>query len=102
MKEITESEFAGVTSKGVVLVDFSAEWCGPCKAMMPTIQRISTDYAGRLSVYTVDTDKSPALASQQLVMSMPTFLLFKDGKVVDRVVGALAEPKLRAKIDAFL
>ena len=102
MKEITESEFQIATSNGVVLIDFSAEWCGPCKAMMPVIQRVSDQYDGKLQIFTVDIDKSPELAMRHGVMSVPTFLLFKAGSVVDRVVGAVPERELRKRIDQAL
>jgi len=102
MKELTQNEFATATASGVSLVDFSTEWCAPCKTMLPIVQRIAGDYAGRLRVYSVDAEKEQELAMKQMVMSFPTFLIFKDGKVVDRVVGAIADPKLRAKIDAVL
>src|SRR5262249_252369 len=90
MKELTASEFATATATGVALVDFSTEWCAPCKTMMPIVQRIATDYAGRLSVFSVHAEKEQELAMRQAVMSFPTFLILKDGKVVDRVIGAIA------------
>ena len=102
MKELTANEFASATASGVALVDFSTEWCAPCKTMLPIVQRIAADYAGRLSVFAVDAEKEQELAMRQAVMSFPTFLILKNGKVVDRVVGAIADPKLRAKIDAVL
>ena len=102
MNELSLNDFAGATAKGVALIDFSTEWCAPCKTMLPIVQRIAGDYAGRLSVYSVDAEKEQELAMRQAVMSFPTFLIFKDGKLVDRHVGAIAEPKLRAKIDAVL
>ena len=86
----------------MALVDFSTEWCAPCKTMLPIVQRIAADYVGRLSVFSVDAEKEQELAMRQAVMSFPTFLLFKNGQVVDRVVGAIGDPKLRAKIDAVL
>jgi thioredoxin 1 len=99
MKEINGSEFKSVTASGLVLIDFTAEWCGPCKAMLPTLQRISTAYTGKLAVYSVDTDKAPEVASSQGVMSMPTLMLFKDGRMVERLVGAQSEGNLRKAID---
>src|SRR5438874_1331344 len=102
MKELTANEFATATADGVALVDFSTEWCAPCKTMLPIVQRISSDYAGRLRVYSVDAEREQTLAMKQMVMSFPTFLLFKNGRVVDRVVGAVSDPKLRAVIDAAL
>jgi thioredoxin 1 len=102
MKELTANDFAPATAAGVSLVDFSTEWCAPCKTMLPIVQRIAADYAGRVNVYSVDAGKEQELAMSQAVMSFPTFLIVKNGKVVDRVVGAIADPKLRAKIDAVL
>jgi len=102
MKELTVSEFASATAGGVALVDFSTAWCAPCKTMLPIVQRIAADYAGRVSVFSVDAEKEQELAMRQAVMSFPTFLILKNGNVVDRVVGAIADPKLRAKIDAVL
>lgn len=99
MKEINESEFAGLTGSGAVLIDFGAEWCGPCKAMLPVLQKISAEYQGKLEVYSVDIDKDPTLAARHGVMSVPTFLLFKNGQPVERVVGAVAERELKKRID---
>ena len=102
MKEINEGDFASVTGSGTVLIDFSAEWCGPCKAMMPVLQKLSTDYNGKMAIYSVDIDKDPNLAARHGVMSVPTFLLFKDGTAVERVVGAVPERELRKRIDQYV
>ena len=102
MKEISEGEFDSATANGVVLVDFGAEWCAPCKAMLPVLQKVSSDYAGRLNVYSVDIDKSPGLAAKVGVMSVPTLLVFQAGRQVDRIVGALSESNLRKKLDPYI
>jgi thioredoxin 1 len=102
MKELTQRDFGAATAHGVVLVDFNTEWCAPCKTMMPVMERISSDYSGRVNVYSVDAGEQAELSSGQMVMSFPTFLLFKDGRVVDRIIGAVSDPKLRARIDAVL
>ena len=102
MKELSENEFDGAVAKGVTLIDFSAEWCGPCKALLPTINKLATEYAGRMSVFGVDIDKTQSIALKNGVMSVPTLILFKDGKVADRVVGMVSESNLRKKIDAVL
>ena len=99
MKEVTESEFDATTQRGAVLVEFGAEWCGPCKAMAPILTRVSSEYAGRLDVVSVDIDKSQTLAMRFGVMSVPTMLLFNDGKAVDRIVGAVSEKELKKRID---
>lgn len=102
MQELSENEFDGAVAQGFTLVDFSAEWCGPCKALLPTINKLATEYAGRMSVYGVDIDKTQSIAMKCGVMSVPTLILFKQGKQVDRVVGMVSERDLRKKIDAAL
>ena len=99
MQELHETEFNAQTSKGVVLVDFGAEWCGPCKTMLPILDRFAKAYEGKISVFSVDIDADPSLAMKYGVMSVPTMLLMKDGKLVDRMVGVVSEPELRKRID---
>jgi len=74
-----------------VLVDFWAEWCGPCKALGPAIDQFAAEYAGRLRVVKCDVDSNSELATEYGIMSIPAVLLFKDGKEVDRVVGNLPQ-----------
>jgi thioredoxin 1 len=102
MQELTENEFEGAIAQGFTLVDFSAEWCGPCKALLPTIDKLAVEYAGRLTVYGIDIDKTQSVAMKCGVMSVPTLILFKQGKPVERVVGMVSERDLRKKIDACL
>jgi thioredoxin 1 len=102
MRQINENEFASVTSKGAVLVEFGAEWCGPCKAMLPTLNRMSTEYSGKMEIVSVDIDHSPNLAAQHGVMSVPTMMLFKDGRIVERIVGATSETNLKKKIAEYV
>jgi len=75
-----------------VLVDFWATWCGPCKAMSPTVDALAAEYAGKVKIGKIDTDENPATAMRYQVRGIPTLLLFKGGKVVDQRVGAM--PKL--------
>jgi thioredoxin 1 len=102
MREINEAEFDRLTGSGAVLVEFGAEWCGPCKAMLPTLKKLSSEMTGRLDIYSVDIDHSPELAARQGVMSVPTLLLFKSGKQVERIVGAVSEGGLRKKLEPHL
>ena len=102
MKQIGQNEFDGAVASGAVLVDFSAEWCGPCKTMLPVVERIAADYEGKLSVYTVDIDTDPEIAARHGVMSVPTMLVMKDGMAVERIVGAVSERDLRKKIEPHL
>ena len=102
MLELSEKDFESSVGDGLVLVDFSAEWCGPCKAMLPTIKKISGEYDGRLRIFSVDIDKESSLAAKNGVLSVPTFILYRDGKAVDRLVGAVPEKVLKERIDSQL
>ena len=85
-----------------VLVDFFAEWCGPCKMMSPVVDELSREYEGRLKVGKVNVDENTNVAQQYRVMSIPTILLIKNGQVVDQVVGAVPKAQLTGKIDSIL
>ncbi|MBV8819945.1 MAG: thioredoxin [Acidobacteriaceae bacterium] len=77
-----------------VLVDFWAEWCGPCRMMTPTIDAIANDFAGRVKVGKVNVEEAGATSERYRVRNIPTLLLFKDGKVVESQVGAVGKPAL--------
>jgi thioredoxin 1 len=85
-----------------VLVDFWAEWCGPCKAIGPSVEQLASEYSGKASVYKVDVDSEGELASQYGVMSIPALLVFKGGKVVDQMVGAAPKAQIAALLDRAL
>ena len=85
-----------------VLVDFYADWCGPCKMMSPVVDELSREYEGRLKVGKVNVDENTNVAQQYRVMSIPTILLIKTGQVVDQVVGAVPKAQLTGKIDSIL
>lgn len=104
LPELTESEFEAkvLQSATPVLLDFSAEWCGPCKLLAPTIEALAKEYAGKVSAYQVDIDHSPNLASQYGVMAVPTILLFKGGEVAEQLVGANPKKTYVSKIEALL
>ena len=85
-----------------VLVDFWAEWCGPCRMMSPTVDAIAADYQGRLKVGKLNVDENNGVAMRYQVRGIPTLLLFKDGKVVDHSVGAMGKGQVQKMVDAHL
>jgi thioredoxin 1 len=85
-----------------VIVDFWAPWCGPCKMVAPTLEKIAKENEGKVLVAKVNTDENPQWAMKYGVQGIPTMLLFYNGKVVNRQVGALPEPMLRDVIEQFL
>ena len=85
-----------------VLVDFWAEWCGPCKMVSPIVDEIAEELQGKLKVVKVNVDDAQGLAGNYQVMSIPTLLLFKKGEVVEQIVGAVAKDQLSEKINAKL
>ena len=85
-----------------VLVDFWAEWCGPCRMISPIVEEIAKDLKGKLKVAKVNVDESQELAAQFNIMSIPTLLLFKKGQPVEQMVGAMSKDNLLAKINPQL
>ncbi len=103
MKVLNESEFKDLVldAKGVELVDFFATWCGPCKALGPVLEKLAPEYEGKVNIYKVDIDQSPNLAQMYRVMSVPTMKVFKDGQVVETIVGLQPESALKDKLDYY-
>ena len=85
-----------------VLVDFFATWCGPCKMMSPVLEQLSEELEGKLEVGKIDVDEEPNLAGQYQVMSIPNFVIFKNGRAVDQIIGAVPKEQMMAKIQAVL
>lgn len=85
-----------------VVVDFWAEWCGPCKVLAPTVDAIADEYAGKIKVFKVDVQSEPALASKYGVSSIPTLLVFKGGEIADRMVGMQPKQSITGRIDPLL
>ena len=85
-----------------VLVDFWAEWCGPCKSIAPLLEQIANEYDGRLLVVKVDTDAEQGLAQQYGIRSLPTMMIFRDGEVVEQIIGAQPLSAIKAAVEPFL
>jgi thioredoxin 1 len=96
-KAVTDDSFQVdvLGAEGAVLVDFWAEWCGPCKAIAPALEEIAVEYAGRLTVAKVNIDDNPSTPNNYAVRGIPTLILFRDGQVVSQKVGAAPKSVLR-------
>jgi thioredoxin 1 len=101
---LDDASFAGAVEqgKGLVLVDFWAEWCGPCRAIAPILEQLATSYAGRVRITKLDVDANQRTGMRFNVRSIPTLLFFKDGKHVDTIVGLTQKSALEARIEKHL
>ena len=100
---INSSEFSALLQEDKLLVvDFYATWCGPCKKLSPTLDEVSEEFAGQVNIVKVDVDESEDLALNYGIRSVPTVLFFKNGQQVDKFVGALPKSEIVAKIQAQL
>ena len=101
---LTQQNFdeALVGTQGLLMVDFWAEWCGPCRMIGPALEEISNEMAGKVKIAKVNVDENPTLAARYGVRSIPTILFIKEGKVVDQVIGAVPKTQLQKKLDALV
>jgi thioredoxin 1 len=98
--DVNDAEFEQevLQSEKPVLVDFWADWCGPCRMIAPSVKAIAEEYAEQLRVAKMDVDENPAVPGRYGIVGIPTVMLFKDGEVVERITGALPKDRIVAKI----
>ncbi len=102
--QFTDANFKDevINSDLPVLVDFYADWCGPCKMIAPIVEQLAGELEGKVKIGKLDVDASGVTAQQYRVMSIPTLLIFKGGEVVDTIVGAVPKNQLEAKLSKFM
>tara|TARA_B100000579_G_scaffold89933_1_gene70877 strand:+ start:133 stop:495 length:363 start_codon:yes stop_codon:yes gene_type:complete len=102
--EITDSNFNEevLNADLPVLVDFWAEWCGPCKMVSPIVEELSEEYTGKIKVTKLDVDSNPQTAASFGIRGIPTLLMFKDGAAVDQIVGAVPKTTLKERLDQII
>lgn len=102
MKIVNANEFDNVIKEGIVLVDFFANWCGPCKMISPVLEELAKDYEGKATIVKVDVDQDGAIAARYGVMNIPNLILFKDGQPVKQVVGFQQKAALSNLLNSVL
>ncbi len=101
---LTDADFDKEVTNSIlpVLVDFWAPWCGPCRMLAPVIEQIAQKYSNKIRVGKINIDENPAVTGRFGILSIPTLIFFKEGKEVERMIGAMPEPALSAKIEELL
>ena len=102
VKTFTDSNFDEEIKNGVTLVDFWAEWCGPCRRLAPAVDAIATEYDGRATVAKMNVDENPNVPGRFMIRGIPTLLIFKNGQLADQIVGLVPKEEITKKLDQHL
>lgn len=104
VSEIKDDDFDRLVLQGALpaVVDFWAVWCGPCKALSPAVEQVAGEYAGKVSFFKCNIEDSPQAPSRYGIRSIPTLLFFKDGKVIDQIVGLVPAAKIQSSVKKLL
>jgi thioredoxin 1 len=102
VKTFTDSNFDEEVKTGVVLIDFWAEWCGPCRRLTPTVEALATEYDGRATVAKMNVDENPNIPGRFMIRGIPTMLIFKNGELADQIVGLAAKEEIAKRLDQQL
>ncbi len=100
--ELNQDNMEETVKEGVLLVDFWAPWCGPCRMLAPTIDQLAQEFDGKAKICKVNTEVEQELTAQYQIRSIPTILFFKDGKIVDQLIGATTKGALEDKLNELL
>lgn len=102
VKTLTDDNFDQESKVGLVLVDFWAEWCGPCRRLAPTVDALASEYEGRITVAKMNVDENPNVPGRFAIRGIPTLLLFKDGELAETIVGLQSKEAIAATIERHL
>ena len=102
VKTFTDSNFDQEVKNGVVIIDFWAEWCGPCRRLAPTVDALATEYDGRATVAKLNVDENPNVPGRFMIRDIPTMLIFKNGALADQIVGLVPKEEIVRKLDQQL